>query len=66
MSLVKDILEALKSKRVILGIVTAAIIGVNTELNLMDDETLMKLTGVAAALIVGDSLRATNPQKESK
>ena len=66
MSLVKDILEALKSNRVILGIVTAAIIGVNTELNLMDDETLMKLTGVAAALIVGDSLRATNPQKESK
>lgn len=66
MSLVKDILEALKSKRVILGIVTAAIIGVNTELSLMDDETLMKLTGVAAALIVGDSLRATNPQKESK
>lgn len=66
MSLVKDILEALKSKRVILGIVTAAIIGVNTELNLMDDETLMKLTGVAAALIVGDSLRATNPQKQSK
>tara|TARA_Y100000593_G_scaffold62406_1_gene115615 strand:- start:849 stop:1049 length:201 start_codon:yes stop_codon:yes gene_type:complete len=66
MKLVKDIIEALKSKRVILGIVTAAIIGVNTELNLMDDETLMKLTGVAAALIVGDSLRATNPQKESK
>jgi len=66
MSLVKDILEALKSKRVILGIVTAAIIGVNTELNLMDDETLMKLTGVAAALIVGDSLRATNPQKVTK
>jgi undecaprenyl pyrophosphate phosphatase UppP len=66
MTLVKDILEALKSKRVILGVVTAAIIGVNTELNLMDDETLMKLTGVAAALIVGDSLRATNPQKESK
>jgi len=66
MSLVKDIIEALKSKRVILGIVTAAIIGVNTELSLMDDETLMKLTGVAAALIVGDSLRATNPQKESK
>ena len=66
MTLVKDILEALKSKRVILGIVTAAIIGVNNELNLMDDETLMKLTGVAAALIVGDSLRATNPQKESK
>tara|TARA_B100001939_G_scaffold105198_1_gene90917 strand:+ start:658 stop:858 length:201 start_codon:yes stop_codon:yes gene_type:complete len=66
MTLVKDILEALKSKRVILGVVTAAIIGVNTELNLMDDETLMKLTGVAAALIVGDSLRATNPQKETK
>lgn len=66
MSLVKDIIEALKSKRVILGIVTAAIIGVNTELSLMDDETLIKLTGVAAALIVGDSLRATNPQKESK
>jgi hypothetical protein len=66
MSLVKDIIEALKSKRVILGIVTAAIIGVNTELALMDDETLMKLTGVAAALIVGDSLRSTNPQKESK
>tara|TARA_Y100000361_G_scaffold149756_1_gene164461 strand:+ start:260 stop:460 length:201 start_codon:yes stop_codon:yes gene_type:complete len=66
MSLLKDILEALKSKRVILGIVTAAIIGVNTELNLMDDETLMKLTGVAAALIVGDSLRATNPQKDIK
>ena len=66
MTLVKDILDALKSKRVILGIVTAAIIGVNTELSLMDDETLMKLTGVAAALIVGDSLRATNPQKESK
>ena len=66
MSLVKDIIEALKSKRVILGIVTAAIIGVNTELSLMDDETLMKLTGEAAALIVGDSLRATNPQKESK
>ena len=64
MSLVKDIIEALKSKRVILGIVTAAIIGVNTELALMDDETLMKLTGVAAALIVGDSLRATNPQKD--
>jgi len=66
MTLVKDIIEALKSKRVILGIVTAAIIGVNTELALMDDETLMKLTGVAAALIVGDSLRSTNPQKESK
>lgn len=66
MSLFKDIIEALKSKRVILGIVTAAIIGVNTELALMDDETLLKLTGVAAALIVGDSLRATNPQKESK
>ncbi|MAK37146.1 MAG: hypothetical protein CMC15_13420 [Flavobacteriaceae bacterium] len=66
MTLVKDILEALKSKRVILGIVTAAIIGVNTELSLMDDETLMKLTGVAAALIVGDSLRATNPQKDIK
>jgi uncharacterized membrane protein (DUF373 family) len=66
MSLFKDIIEALKSKRVILGIVTAAIIGVNTELALMDDETLMKLTGVAAALIVGDSLRATNPQKDIK
>ena len=66
MTLVKDILEALKSKRVILGIVTAAIIGGNTVLNLMDDDTLMKLTGVAAALIVGDSLRATNPQKVTK
>ena len=66
MTLVKDIIEALKSKRVILGIVTAAIIGVNTELALMDDETLMKLTGVAAALIVGDSLRSTNPQKDIK
>lgn len=66
MSVIKDIIEALKSKRVILGIVTAAIIGVNTELNLMDDETLVKLTGLAAALIVGDSLRGTNPEKESK
>ena len=63
--MVKDILQALKSKRVIVAVVTAAAIAVNQELALVDAETLTKVVAIAAALILGDSLRAVNPDKEN-
>ena len=63
--MVKDILQALKSKRVIVAVITAAAVAVNQELALVDAETLTKVVALAAALILGDSLRAINPDKEN-
>ncbi len=63
MSVVKDIINALKSKRVILAAVTAVIIAVNQQLHLLDEEMVTKITALAASIIVGDSLRPTNPTK---
>ncbi len=63
MKLFDDIVNALKSKRVILGIITAAIVGVNAELQLLAEHDLTRIVAIVGALIVGDSLRATNPDK---
>ena len=63
MSLVSDFIAALKSKRVILATVTAAIVAVNSELEWFSAETLNRLTAIAGSLILGDSLRGTNPDK---
>lgn len=66
MTIIQDVIKALKSKRVLLAIITAAVVSVNGELALFDDEMLTKITALAGAIIVGDSLRPTNPAKEAE
>jgi uncharacterized membrane protein (DUF373 family) len=63
MNLFHDIVNALKSKRVLLGVITAAIVGVNQELQLFADTDMTRIVAIVGALILGDSLRATNPDK---
>jgi len=54
---VVDFLSSAKSKRVLVATLTAFIIAGGREWFGMDDETTTKLAGLAAALIVSDSLR---------
>ena len=54
MSLVSDFISALKSKRVILATVTAAMVAVNSQLEWFSAETLNRLTAIAGSLILGD------------
>ena len=63
MSVLKDIVNALKSKRVILAAVTAIIVATNQQLGYLDEDMITKITALAASIIVGDSLRPTNPDK---
>jgi len=63
MSVIKDIGKALKSKRVLLAVVVAAIVAVNEQLTLVDADTLNRLVALAGTLIVGDAIRQTNPDK---
>ena len=63
MNLFHDVVNALKSKRVLLGVITAAIVGVNQELQLFADTDMTRIVAIVGALILGDSLRATNPDK---
>jgi len=60
-----DIVGALKSKRVILAVVVAAMVAVNEQLALMDADTLNRLVALAGTLIVGDAIRGTNPDKNA-
>ncbi len=60
-----DIVNALKSKRVILAVVVAAMVAVNEQLTLMDADTLNRLVALAGTLIVGDAIRGTNPDKNA-
>ena len=66
MTIITDVIKARKSKRVLLAIITAAVVSVNGELALFDDEMLTKITALAGAIIVGDSLRPTNPAKQAE
>tara|TARA_R100001129_G_scaffold81429_1_gene55508 strand:+ start:668 stop:883 length:216 start_codon:yes stop_codon:yes gene_type:complete len=63
MTVFKDVVTALKSKRVILAVIVAALVGVNEQLALMDADTLNRLVALAGTLIVGDAIRGTNPDK---
>tara|TARA_R100000458_G_C8093002_1_gene122912 strand:- start:300 stop:518 length:219 start_codon:yes stop_codon:yes gene_type:complete len=62
---ISDIVGALKSKRVILAVVVAAMVAVNEQLALMDADTLNRLVALAGTLIVGDAIRGTNPDKNA-
>ena len=59
-----DIKKAFTSKRTIVAVLTALLIAVNSQLAtpLMDEATLLKIVGIASALIVGDSLRPVAPK----
>tara|TARA_R110000824_G_scaffold48699_2_gene137283 strand:+ start:1494 stop:1694 length:201 start_codon:yes stop_codon:yes gene_type:complete len=54
-----ELKKAFTSKRTIVAVLTALLITVNSQLTtpLMDEATLLKIVGIASALIVGDSLR---------
>lgn len=54
-----EVKRAFTSKRTIVAVLTALLITVNSQLAtpLMDEATLLKIVGIASALIVGDSLR---------
>jgi len=54
-----EVKKAFTSKRTIVAVLTALLITVNSQLStpLMDESTLLKIVGIASALIVGDSLR---------
>ena len=54
MSVIKDIGKALRSKRVLLAVIVAAIVAVNEQLTLVDSDTLNRLVALAGTLIVGD------------
>lgn len=64
MSVVKDIVKALQSKRVLLAVTVAAIVAVNQQLNLMDEAMLTKITALAGTLIIGDAIRPVSPDKK--
>jgi len=54
-----ELKKAFTSKRTIVAVLTALLVTVNSQLAtpLMDEATLLKIVGIASALIVGDSLR---------
>jgi|TARA_R110002126_G_scaffold1907_3_gene11309 hypothetical protein len=62
--MITDIKQAFTSKRTIVAVLTALLIAVNSQLAtpLMDEATLLKIVGIASALIVGDSLRPVAPK----
>jgi len=64
MSVVKDIVKALQSKRVLLAVTVAAIVAVNQQLNLMDEAMLTKITALAGTLIIGDAIRPVSLDKK--
>jgi hypothetical protein len=59
-----EVKKAFTSKRTIVAVLTALLITVNSQLSspLMDESTLLKIVGIASALIVGDSLRPVVPK----
>ena len=62
--MMSDIKKAFTSKRTIVAVLTALLIAVNSQLAtpLMDEATLLKIVGIASALIVGDNLRPVAPK----
>ena len=54
-----ELKKAATSKRTIVAVLTALLVTINSQLTtpLMDEATLLKIVGIASALIVGDSLR---------
>ena len=63
-----DFIKSLKSKRVISGILTILFMAAYNYFNLSEygvtEDTVNNLVITVAALIVGDTLRPVNPQKE--
>ncbi len=59
-----ELKKAFTSKRTIVAVLTALLVAVNSQLAtpLLDEATLLKIVGIASALIVGDSLRPTVPK----
>jgi hypothetical protein len=59
-----ELKKAATSKRTIVAVLTALMITINSQLTtpLMDEATLLKIVGIASALIIGDSLRPTAPK----
>ena len=59
-----ELKKAATSKRTIVAVLTALMITINSQLTtpLMDEATLLKIVGIASALIIGDSLRPTVPK----
>jgi len=59
-----EVKKAFTSKRTIVAVLTALLITVNSQLSspLMDESTLLKIVGIASALIVGDSLCPVVPK----
>lgn len=66
--MISNILEAFKSKRTIIAVITALLVSVNSQLPepILDGETLNKLVAIIGALIVGDSLRGVVPKSDEK
>lgn len=61
-----EVKKAFTSKRTIVAVLTALLVTLNSQLTtpLMDESTLLKIVGIASALIVGDSLRPTVPKSD--
>ena len=61
-----EVKKAFTSKRTIVAVLTALLVTINSQLAtpLMDESTLLKIVGIASALIVGDSLRPTVPKTD--
>ena len=59
-----ELKKAMTSKRTIIAVLTALLVTINSQLTtpLLDEDTLLKIVGIASALIVGDSLRPTAPK----
>ena len=59
-----ELKQAATSKRTIVAVLTALLVTINSQLStpLLDEDTLLKIVGIASALIVGDSLRPTVPK----
>jgi len=59
-----EVKNAFTSKRTLVAVLTALLVTVNSQLStpLMDEATLLKIVGIASALIVGDSLRPVVPK----
>lgn len=49
--------EAMGSKRFWAVVITGALTSANSYLKVLDDNTMLQLIGVVAALVVGDSMR---------
>ena len=62
---VADWLKSTDSKRLLAGVITAVVTTVGTYQNWLTEQQAMNVSGVVIALILGDSYRPINPDKEN-